>query len=384
MIRKTQTILLLFSVLVLTDCGGVVDPGLGMGGPAPFSTANEGLFTSLAIDGSGQPHISFYDSTDAALKYTWYDSARQIWNDQFVDFGGPAGVGMDNSLALDPVTGFPRISYYDQTYRRLLMASWNGIQWVLEVADPGLGHDVGQFSSLVLDRSGHPSIAYYDATQGSLKLVASSLTTPPFNFPLPSTVDAENVNVGQYCSLTLDQATQEYRIAYYDALNRVNKVAAWDNTTLKFYAFPVDSLPGRGTFNSLAVDAAGIMHLAYYDPSNLVLKYAKSSLPPFTMPPVWSIEVADPGFGNNVGLYASLALDSAGNPSIAYYDATFFTLKVARRAGTGWNISFPVYFGASSPNAGLYDSIKINPLNGSVYVSYYDMTDGQLGFYSSF
>ena len=385
MIRKTQILLLFLSVPVLTNCGGgIVDPGLGTGGPAPFgSMANEGLFTSLGIDGSGQPHISFYDSTNGALKYTWFDSVRQVWNDQFVDFGGPAGAGMDTSLALDPVTGFPRISYYDQSYRRLLMESWNGTQWILEVVDSTPGHDVGQFSSLVLDRSGRPSIAYYDATAGSLKLAQSAFTGPPFNFSLSSTVDAGGV--GQYCSLTLDVATQEYRIAYYDAVNQVNKVAAWDNTTMKAYTFFVDPSPGSGIFNSLAVDGAGIMHLAYYDTFYHVLKYAKSSSPPFTTttPPVWTIEVADPGSGDDVGQYASLALDGAGNPGIGYYDATFFTLKVARRAGLGWNISFPIYFGPSSPDAGLYDSIKINPLNGSVYVSYYDRTDGQIGFYSS-
>ena len=301
--------------LVLTHCGRVEVVGAGAIGTGPgpgpvVPVVNEGLFTSLAIDRLGRPHISFYDSINGALKYTWFDSIRQAWNDQFVDLGGASGVGIDNSLALDPVTNFPRISYYDQTNGRLLFASWNGSQWILEVVDSTFGHDVGQFSSLILDPMGRPAIAYYDATQGSLKLAGSALTTPPFNFSLPTTIDAGNV--GQYCSLALDPATQEVRIAYYDARNQVNKLAAWDRFTLKFYTFFVDPTVGSGIFNSLAIDGAGRLHLAYYDTFRHLLKYARSSFPPFTTPPVWTIEMADPGNGHDVGRFASLTLDGAG------------------------------------------------------------------------
>ncbi|MBI3352204.1 MAG: hypothetical protein HY036_06465 [Nitrospirae bacterium] len=378
--KKMMRFVLLLSALGMTHCGQIDVVAANRFGTAPMgSGAIEGLYTSLAVDQSGQAHISFYDSTNGALKYTWFDSSRRVWNDEFVDLGGVAGVGIDNSLALDPVTGSPRISYYDQTNHRLLFASWTGTQWFLEVVDPGFGHDVGQFSSLVLDASGRPAVAYYDATQGSLKLAESAATGPPFNFS-SGTIDSGNV--GQYCSLALDPITQEYRIAYYDAGHQDNKVAAWDNTTSNFYTFFVDPAIGTGIFNSVAVDrATGKIHLAYYDMALHVLKYAKSSFPPFTTPPVWTIEVADPGNGHDVGQFAALTLDAGGNPYIAYYDATLFTLKLGQRSNLGWSLSWPIYFGSSSPDAGLYPSIKVNPVNGAVYISFYDQTAGQLGFF---
>jgi hypothetical protein len=378
-IRPFLWIGLFLSSFWIMACGSA--EGVGAGRVA--SPAIEGLFTSLAVDNLGQPHISFYDSTDGALKYTWFDIMNQVWNDQFVDLNPAGPVGMDTSLALDPRTGFPRISYYDQTHRRLLLAAWDGMRWILQVVDPGAGDDVGQFSSLALDSSGRPCIAYYDATQRSLKLVVAIDAVPPFTFSLPITVDAGNV--GQDASLALDPVTQEYRIAYYDAQNQRNKVAIWDNATLILKIYSVDPGTGTGLYNSLVVDpGTGSIQIAYYDFVGHQLRYARSSSPPFTVstPLTWTIETVDPVSGDDVGQFASLTLDGSANPRIAYYDATLMTLKLAKWNGMGWRLSSPLYFGSRSPDTGLYNSIKIDPRTGNLYVSYYNRSVGALGFSS--
>jgi hypothetical protein len=378
-IRPILWIGLVLSTFWITACGTTESGGGGQVAPP----ANEGLFTFLAVDSLGQPHISFYDSTDGALKYTWFDIRNQVWNDQFVDLNPAGPVGMDTSLALDPPTGFPRISYYDQTHRQLLLAAWDGMRWILQVVDPGAGDDVGQFSSLALDSSGHPYIAYYDATQRSLKLVAAVNTVPPFSFSFPITVDTGNV--GQDASLALDPVTQEYRIAYYDAQNQRNKAAIWDNATLTFKIYSVDPGTGTGLYNSLVVDpGTGSIQIAYYDFVGHRLRYARSTSPPFTIstPLAWTIETVDSGSGDDVGQFASLTLDGSANSRISYYDATLMTLKLAEWNGTGWQLSSPLYFGSGSPDTGSYNSIKINPQTGSLYVSYYNRTTGALGFNS--
>ena len=70
-----------------------------------------GRDTSLALDASGRPHISYLDSTNKDLKYAFYDGSG--WQIQTVDSAGE--VGEHNSLALD-ASGQPHISYYDGTF----------------------------------------------------------------------------------------------------------------------------------------------------------------------------------------------------------------------------------------------------------------------------
>ncbi|MEE8389283.1 MAG: hypothetical protein V3S14_00595 [Anaerolineae bacterium] len=66
------------------------------------------MHTSLALDGAGHPHISYFDDTNDDLKCAWHDGTS--WHIETVDSAG--SVGVYPSLALDGA-GHPHISYYD-------------------------------------------------------------------------------------------------------------------------------------------------------------------------------------------------------------------------------------------------------------------------------
>jgi hypothetical protein len=99
--------------------------------------------------------------------------------------------------------------------------------------------------------------------------------------------------------------------------------AAWQIST-------VDSAGDTGWDASLALDGAGLPRIAYIEHNALDLKYAAydgSS---------WQITTVDSV--GDVGRWASLELDAAGRPHIAYLDYTHDDLKHAYFDGTAWHI----------------------------------------------
>ena len=298
-----------------------------------------GECTSVALDSSGNPHISYNGNAD--LKYARWDGAA--WQIETVDSAG----GSYTSLALDS-SNRPHISYCGNS--DLKYARWNGSSWQIETVDSA--GDVGWFTSLALDDSDYPHISYWDSTNDDLKYARWNGSSWQIE-----TVDSAGF-VDRYTSLALDSSGYPHiSYGYLDLM-----YARWNGSSWQVET--VDTVGDVGLWTSLALDSSGRPHISYHDWTNGCLKYARWD------GAAWQIETVDSSW--SVGRYTSLALDSNDYPHISYHDWDNDDLKYARWNGSSWWIQ-------TVGDVGWYTSLALDS-SGNPHISYYDENNNNLKY----
>jgi hypothetical protein len=146
------------------------------------STTTAGLFTSINLFDGKYPRISYYSDNSGDV-----DELRLA--SYIGSSGGNCGWGDDAG------------------------------KWNCRTIKTGEG--VGQHASMMHDSNWHKYIAYYDATNGGLWMATNksgSNCGPGGNSWSCFPVSVPSANVGKYSSFYLDSSNQ-YHIAYYDATN---------------------------------------------------------------------------------------------------------------------------------------------------------------------
>jgi hypothetical protein len=224
------------------------------------SAGTVGQYASLAVDGAGNPHVSYYAPfpNPYRLKYAWMSGTT--WLSETVDDDGQ--VGFFTSLALEPVSPYtPHISYYESTDRDLRHARRTSSGWMTET----VASVVGACSSLVLEPTPPytPHIAYYDVTGNALIHAWLGGTTW-----YSEVVESRAEYVAGYISLALAPVSPYTpHISYQDGSSDFYdlKHAWW--TPSGWLSETVDSYGNVGEYSSIALEAAPpyTHHISYYD-----------------------------------------------------------------------------------------------------------------------
>jgi len=258
LIKIISSIIVVF-FLILPDLSqarwGVKDIGTG------------GRYSSIAIDPSGYPHISYFDeSSDYVLKHAFFNGSK--WNVEVIDGRDLLAAGYYNAIAVDSF-GHIHICYFADDYVNNLSsfryAYFDGTKWNISIIGDG-----GSDASITVDSNNYPNISYIHGSE--LRYL--------------------RYNGNTWISETVANGTQQC-----------------------------------GT--SIALSLSGEVHIAF---SYAGLFWAKK-----TVSGNWEINQIDSGG------YPSIALDSLGNPHVAYIQGNEEdgVLEYGRHDGTVWQIQTP-------------------------------------------
>lgn len=355
-----------------------------------------GQDSSIVVDSTGSPWIAEYNATAGALRVAHYvgaggtGCATSAWSCTNVISGD---LGRSTSIGLD-ATGRPWVSYYDIGNGDLRYANYVGSggtgcavsTWSCKGID--FGSDTGLETSLAFDSSNNAWIAYYDTNNGNLRLaryVSNGGTGCSSANWTCVTVD-QSGDVGRNPSLAFDLNGTAW-LSETDVTNGNLKVAKFVGTggsgclSTAWNCTVVESTNYVGEYSSLAIDPLGNPWVSHFDASGGNLRVARyvGSGGSGCASSAWTCTAVDTA--SETGKWTDIAFDPSGAARVAYYDNITEDLRMARYVGTGgvgcastaWTCTTVDSTGDVGPDPALaFDE------DGNFWISYLDVTNGDL------
>ncbi|HUW22248.1 MAG TPA: hypothetical protein VMW41_06315 [Candidatus Bathyarchaeia archaeon] len=217
------------------------------------SAGHLGEESGIGVDSKGNVHISYNDITNGTLKYA--KKAGGSWSIETVDKKSQSHVTI-TSLALDAEEN-PHIAYIMESTSQygdaVKYASWDGSSWKIEEAAQG-GSDL----YLALDSSDNPHIAFLKGSQGNKKIYYTRKISGTWKTEV---VDLSTVAEGD-CGIDTDSKNYPH-ITYHDYSKAAIKYAKWDGISWQIQTVAVNV--GKQEGLRLATDSQDNPHLVYVD-----------------------------------------------------------------------------------------------------------------------
>lgn len=390
----------------------------------PLSIGDIGLYSAMARD-DVSPVMSAYNitygdlmfgivGTDGLVAWEFVDglsATASITGDLAGPRGGDSAPGPDvgsyTDVALD-ANGIAHISYQDRDKTSLKYArGGRGRPWATHTIEGDGRGDTGMYSSIALDNTGRPRIAYLSARENAndghpqsvLRIAFSSTTAPsaPANWQTRdiSTLDLSNLGCidrcepGEACR-ALDEACVKPDFSCGQT------VCANDERCVTGSCVVIDPLPpfrdlpnARGLWPSLAITADGSAIIAFHDRFEGNLKIATIAGPDLRTGAIQIHAIDGNGINGSSdisGLFPSLFVSPAGEVHVSYMNQTRSSL-IYRSFDDNFNSTIVeiVEEGLSmggGPDGVLIgaDSALVVDRTGIARIAYQDATNGELRY----
>lgn len=282
-------------------------------------------YTSIAVDESDNVHVVFGDDSDGQyLRYAVFDGER--W-----DISSVVTVGYQNypSLALD-TSGNPAISFYDSENYDLKVAVKNGTEWEVQTV-PKAGKQVGMYPDMALDSQSNPHLVYTGQDGRAIKYASKTEGEWKISEIVPYETPPENYFF-RAPSLALDQ--DDLPVVVFP-FNSELLYATLLNDTWQFEAISPDLEVQECDLTTDMSDMSHVAFTAYDYESTTSGSTARDVLYAEKMQSGWSVEKVDDG-----EIYSpKIVIDSEGNVSILYYDNYAKEIRYGKKVEGSWDIS---------------------------------------------
>lgn len=333
-------------VAINVGSGGNCGPSNSWSCSTVDSSGNQGSNVSMAMDGSGKPWLSWYDLTNGNLRVAHYvgsggDCANTAWDCTDVDTTND--VGRWTSIAINPATNSPWVSYYDASNSDLKVAYYDGdgsssgcanAAWTCSVIDNNNAGDFG--SSIAFDPSGIAHVVYFYYTNGDLKLATyvgsgGDCVTSTWECDV---IDTHN-STGWQPQLAFDASGRAIVTSEDDDTGNLRvaiKVGSGGSCLNTQWNCSNLTNTNWGSYSALATAPDGSIWVAYADSNGSdkdlkLARYDGDAVPSGCDDAAWTCSTIEST--GAVGDWVSIAFDHQGRPWIAHSDEDNRDLKVA-------------------------------------------------------
>lgn len=391
------------------------DSGNSLNIPSAPGNGGVGMYSSIAVDSYGNPHIAYYDAVTQKLKYASYTGVA--WTIEYVRQTSTSyDEGKYVSLAFDRLNR-PHLSFLEDDHDNLRYAYKEGNNW--RFAYPDEAGNVGGYTSILVDNDLNVHISYCQGPLTNNICKALKYVTAKIKDSKPETwtwnkdtvdsgtltgtyssiaksgkrvyisyLDGNNLRLkvatlysgewstqtfdssdydGYYTSIAID-SDGRFRVAYMDLGTGVYRELYYNTTQKKWLTHEIDYQSDVGESTAMTLDSADRAHISYMNETSDDLKYATNSSGAWVTGVISST--------GDVGIYSSIAVDAGDVPHVAYYDIGAGDLEYATLSGGNW--VHTTVDRTKNKNMGLYPDIVISPANNLPYISYYNATDKDL------
>ena len=334
-------------------------------GLATVASANDvGRYTSIGVSGA-YAYIAYQDTTNGDLKVSRSTNSALTWPNTYTP--DATGAGQNTSLVI--VGSDVYVAYCEAPVMLLIpsvVKGTGGTSWGGPVqVDTNGGIDI----SLTHDGSTF-YLAYATPSAVHVNQSANGTTWSSLDFDMYSAA-----GIGQVAAASNNGRFWVARPLSSPTYLAIDSGYYWNLPNVWMYGTADNPTNAVGEYVSAAAYGSDYVYLAYYDASNSALKFnnvSRGGSDP-TYLTIGTPKTLD-SIGT-VGKYTSIACSADGvTIYISYYDETNGDLKLAKSTNSG--STFVISTVDSTGNVGQYASIAVDGSN--VYISYYDVTNGDL------